>query len=169
MSSSSDIPTLFCLARNKLQDSLVGNGKYSLYRCVLLKNSILRASSLMNGTPNIDSKDSINCCDLDDPMRTTEHRDSSMFRGAAGPTSTSESEWLDTLLGSLADEEDDHLHPAVSLPTPQLQREQHGLPPNPGCSIAIPCVTPPDQEDGCYSAQLFTLTSRESRASRDRQ
>lgn len=165
MSSSSDLPMLFFLARNKLQDSLVGNGKYSLYRWVLIKNSILHASSLMGDTPD---GDSINYCDPDDPMGTTEHRESPTFRGAPGSPSTSESEWLDTLLGSLADEDDAQLHPAVSLPAPQFQRQRHGMqPPDAASSVTVPHVTTPDQEDARYPMQLFTLASRESRPSRE--
>ncbi len=161
MSPSSDLPTLFHLAREKLQSYLVDNGKYSLHRWVLLKNSILRASSLM-------SSDFIDCYDREEPIDATGHQDSSMLRGAAPIRSASESEWLDTLLGSLVDEEDVKAHPIVSLPSPQLQRERHGMPPNPGSSIAVPYViiAPPDQEDTGYSVQLFT-TSRETRANRE--
>ncbi|KAF8332530.1 hypothetical protein F5887DRAFT_1080824 [Amanita rubescens] len=160
MSPSSDLPTLFHLAREKLQGYLVDNGKCSLHRWVLLKNSILRASSLM-------SSDFNDCYDRDEPIDATRYQDSSMLRGAV-PMSASESEWLDTLLVSLVDEEDVQVHPIVSLPSPQLQRERHGMPPDPGSSIAVSYViiASPDQEDARYSAQLFT-TSRETRASRE--
>lgn len=158
MSPSSDLPILFHLAREKLQGYLVDNGKCSLRRWVLLKNSILCASSLM-------SNDFIDCYDREEPMDATGHQDSSMLRGAVS-TSASESEWLDTLLGSLVDEEDARVHPIVSLPSPQLRRECRGMPPNPGGSIAVPYASL-DQEDARYCAQLFTTTSRETRASRE--
>ncbi|KAK2467150.1 hypothetical protein APHAL10511_000699 [Amanita phalloides] len=105
MSSSTD---LLHLARTKLHTSIVDNGN-SLYRWVLLKNSILRESLLTN---NGTSGPHMNC-----PLTTTtttssrkyKEHDSMDFPGAVESvcSTQSEAQWLDALLGKLTDEDDD--------------------------------------------------------------
>lgn len=116
---SSDLSTL---ARSKLHLSVGGKDNCSLHRWVLLKNSIVRSSSSSPTTPTTPlDKSPINhvyssdegsnedeevCCD--------EETDSFMFPdasklnscGEAGVTS-SEAEWLDSLLETLGDDDDD--------------------------------------------------------------
>lgn len=118
---SSEITDLSILARSKLHLSVGGKESCSLHRWVLLKNSIVR-SSLSPSTNSISlNKSDVNHVyptdegDIEDDTCYEEEADSFMFPDACklnscnGPdANASEAEWLDSLLETLGDEEDDY-------------------------------------------------------------
>jgi hypothetical protein len=116
---SSELPDLSTLARSKMHLSVGGRDSYSLHRWVLLKNSIIRSSSSsstsaaaildktdVNSPDEGDNEDEEVCCE--------EEADSFMFPDASklnscgGPdVNASEAEWLDSLLETLGDEDEE--------------------------------------------------------------
>jgi len=110
----SDIPNLFALARSKLQLSVGGKDKCSLHRWVLLKNSIISSTSTPSSSSLSDSSVSNSLSDDVDEEVGVEDLDSFMFPDAgklvgdpATDVNASESEWLDSLLEQLGDEDED--------------------------------------------------------------
>jgi len=113
---SSDLSTL---ARSKLQLSVSNKDSYSLHRWVLLKNSIIQSSSSSPSTSAV--KNDVNDVLLpdegdneDEEVCSEEEADSFMFPDASklnscgGPdANASEAEWLDSLLETLGDEDED--------------------------------------------------------------
>ncbi|GJE86878.1 hypothetical protein PsYK624_029610 [Phanerochaete sordida] len=111
---STEHQSLFSLARNKLQSVVGGSPKdsSSLHRWVLLKNSIIR-SHVQTATPNASD------ADADADYRPgadsfEEEHDSFMFPDPhsvhddePADAGNGESQWLDSLLEDLEDEEDD--------------------------------------------------------------
>ena len=109
----SDIPNLFALARSKLQLSVGGKDKCSLHRWVLLKNSIL-STSVPSSSSLADSSIPSSLSDDVDEEVGAEDLDSFMFPDAgklvgdpATDVNASETEWLDSLLEQLVDEDED--------------------------------------------------------------
>ncbi|KAF8892566.1 hypothetical protein BD779DRAFT_1509678 [Infundibulicybe gibba] len=120
-SSASTSPTLFSMARSKLHLSVGSKDNCSLHRWVLLKNSIVRSLPLTSSAAAVDPSDADpNLAFLpddgddyaDDEVGMEE--DSFMFPDAGkfvdshtSDTSASESEWLNSLLETLGDDDDD--------------------------------------------------------------
>lgn len=116
MSESSD---LFTLARSKLHQSL--GGKDSLHRWVLLKNSMIQFSSSPSTSPVLLDRTDVNHVhspdegdNEDEEVGCEEEADSFMFPDASKLNScggtdvnASEAEWLDSLLETLGDEDED--------------------------------------------------------------
>ncbi|KAJ3733051.1 hypothetical protein DFJ43DRAFT_1024255 [Lentinula guzmanii] len=102
--SSDPSSSLSSLARSKLH-------KCNLHRWVLLKNSILRSVPTIS-TPSIDSSDAVQP-EAEDEEISTYDADSFMFPDAgklvdsSGCDNSSEAQWLDSLLETLADDDDD--------------------------------------------------------------
>ena len=110
----SDIPNLFALARSKLQLSVGGKDKCSLHRWVLLKNSIILSTSTPSSPSLADSSIPSSLSDDVDEEVGAEDLDSFMFPDAgklvgdpATDVNSSETEWLDSLLEQLGDEDED--------------------------------------------------------------
>jgi len=110
----SDIPNLFALARSKLQLSVGGKDKCSLHRWVLLKNSIILSTSTPSSPSLTDSSIPSSLSDDVDEEVGAEDLDSFMFPDAgklvgdpATDVNASETEWLDSLLEQLGDEDED--------------------------------------------------------------
>lgn len=114
---SSEPPKLSSLARSKLHHSGGGKDKCSLHRWVLLKNSILRALPLTTNA----SQPSPSDVGYSDPPRgaeedaTPDDVDAFMFPDVGNmvdnPTvdgNASEAQWLDSLLETLGDDDDDY-------------------------------------------------------------
>ncbi|KAJ3845230.1 hypothetical protein EV361DRAFT_1036608 [Lentinula raphanica] len=99
--SSSSSSSLSSLAHSKLH-------KCSLHRWVLLKNSLIRADTTQTNDPSDAGQ-----TEVEDEEINTEDSDSFMFPDAgklvdrSGRDSSSEAEWLDSLLETLADDDDD--------------------------------------------------------------
>jgi hypothetical protein len=113
---SSESPDLSILARSKLHLSV--GGKDSLHRWVLLKNSIIRSSSSQPTSPVVLDKTDANPPDEgdneDEEVCCEEEADSFMFPDASklnscggADVNASEAEWLDSLLETLGDEDED--------------------------------------------------------------
>lgn len=112
---SSEHTSLFSLARNKLQ-SVVGGGvkdSCSLHRWVLLKNSIIRShlpsTSVANAPKGEADTDNVY---RQDETFEEEEQDAFMFPDPhtipdQDPSANGESQWLDSLLEDLEDEDDD--------------------------------------------------------------
>jgi hypothetical protein len=113
---SSDSSNLSTLARSKLHLSVGG----SLHRWVLLKNSIIRSQPLTSTTATTDHPDVNHVYSLDDgdddddEVGAEEEEDSFMFPDAGklvdnktADVNTSEAQWLDSLLETLGDDDDD--------------------------------------------------------------
>ncbi|KAF8061557.1 hypothetical protein FPV67DRAFT_1631050 [Lyophyllum atratum] len=117
----SDTTTLFTMARSKLHVSVGGRDTCSLHRWVLLKNSIVSSPSTSSSLPMIE----INTVEED--ADDTEELDSFMFPDAgkfvSGPSAdvnASESDWLDSLLETLGDDDEYEFaaesDPNISIP-----------------------------------------------------
>ncbi|KII89064.1 hypothetical protein PLICRDRAFT_40706 [Plicaturopsis crispa FD-325 SS-3] len=116
---SSQSTSLFSLARSKLHLSVGGKCDGSLHRWVLLKNSIIKSPP--KGTEPQPDVNSVNCHgdaeeEDDEEDDVDEEADSFMFPDAgklvnddedARLTDASEAEWLDSLLETLGDEDED--------------------------------------------------------------
>jgi len=108
---------LFSLARSKLHLSVGGKDNCSLHRWVLLKNSIVQSSSVTATAAVTDSNPvySLVNGEEDDPEEVgSEEGDSFMFPDArnfvgshTAVVNSSEADWLDTLLETLGDEDED--------------------------------------------------------------
>jgi hypothetical protein len=115
----SEPSNLFSLARSKLHLSVGGKDNCSLHRWVLLKNSIVQSSS-------VTATAAVTCCpnpvyslvngEEDDPDEEvgSEESDSFMFPdagklvgGHTAVVNSSEADWLDSLLETLGDEDED--------------------------------------------------------------
>lgn len=111
------------LARSKLSSPSGGKDSCSLHRWVLLKNSIVRSiphpapPALTTASATADN--TVHCHDQDSMCLEDEDEDSFLFPDAAklvsapqNDATASEAEWLDSLLESLDDDED---QPPVSI------------------------------------------------------
>lgn len=111
---SSESTSLFSLARNKLQ-SVVGGGvkdSSSLHRWVLLKNSIIRSHPPSPTIPNATGEADSDSAYRNDQVFEEEDQDAFMFPDPHSihdedASANGESEWLDSLLEGLEDEEED--------------------------------------------------------------
>ncbi|KAJ7489870.1 hypothetical protein B0H11DRAFT_2156701 [Mycena galericulata] len=106
---SSRSPNLFTLARSKLNLSVESKDSFSLHRWVLLKNSIIQSLPLV--APSSSSPTAGGSPDEED---TDDEADSFMFpdagklvEGPATETNASEAAWLDSLLETLGEDDDD--------------------------------------------------------------
>lgn len=107
-------PNLFSLARSKLHVS-VGKDN-SLHRWVLLKNSMIRSLPAITSTSQLEAQASCSSdYDEEDEAVTEEESDAFMFPdggklidGPSEEVNTSEAAWLDSLLETLADDDDDY-------------------------------------------------------------
>jgi len=115
---SGEYPSLFTMARDKLHAAVGGKDNCSLHRWVLLKNSVFRSQSsrvpsISNGPPSPVCVFSENVAD-DEDSAEPEESDAFMFpdasklipRGGSDMT-VSEAEWLDSLLETLCEGEED--------------------------------------------------------------
>ena len=113
---STEYPNLFTMARSKLHAAIGGKDSCNLHRWVLLKNSVFRSQS--PPTPSVLNGPSSSLCvfseDVADDEEDGAESDSFMFPDASklipeGGTdvSVSEAEWLDSLLESLCEGEED--------------------------------------------------------------
>jgi len=100
---------LFTLARSKLNLSVESKDSFSLHRWVLLKNSIIQSLPLVATSSS--STNAVNSTDEDDADDET---DSFMFPdagqlvvGPATEVNASEAAWLDSLLETLGEDDDD--------------------------------------------------------------
>ncbi|KAJ8078721.1 hypothetical protein PM082_013004 [Marasmius tenuissimus] len=116
MSSSSmvvETTNLSSSTRSKLHSPVGGKGKCSLHRWVLLKNSMLRAlplttPNLTQSEPTLPSTKIHNGGEPDEEEVVTDDADSFMFPDAEDlvETDSCESQWLDSLLETLGDDDD---------------------------------------------------------------
>ncbi|KAF8911161.1 hypothetical protein CPB84DRAFT_1763481 [Gymnopilus junonius] len=134
---SSDSSNLSHLARNKLHLSVSGKDSWSLHRWVLLKNSILNSPSqntitFTNSQPELSSYSHDDGDDDDDTEEVHEvlssiEADAFMFPDGSSVSvpsgaKSSEAQWLDSLLETLGDDDDeddfnvDSDHPISPLP-----------------------------------------------------
>ena len=117
---SAEYPTLFTMARSKLHAAIGGRDNCNLHRWVLLKNSVFRSQSpptpsVLNGPSGPVCVCSEGVAD-DEDGGELEESDSFMFpdasklipRGGTDMT-VSEAEWLDTLLETLCEGEEDEM------------------------------------------------------------
>ena len=115
---SAEYPNLFTMARSKLHAAIGGKDNCNLHRWVLLKNSVFRSQS--SPTPSVLNSPSSPLCvfseDVADDEVSSEldESDAFMFPDASkliprGGTdmSVSEAEWLDSLLETLCEGEED--------------------------------------------------------------
>jgi len=115
---SAEHPNLFSMARNKLHAAIGGKGNCNLHRWVLLKNSVFRSQSpptpsVLNGSSSPVCVFSEDVAD-DEDSGELEESDSFMFpdasklipRGGTDMT-VSEAEWLNSLLETLCEGEED--------------------------------------------------------------
>jgi hypothetical protein len=167
---SSQSSNLFSLARNKLNLSLSNKDNYSLHRWVLLKNSIVRSDSLNSTsvaaptTPTVSptltttTAPSTNNPDVnhvfspfEGDLEEEEETDSFMFPdagklggdGKGADTTASEAEWLDSLLVTLGEDDDEEFN-VDSTPTllPAEDDEDQLLSP-----LVSPLVSPMSSSD----------------------
>ncbi|KAG5647155.1 hypothetical protein DXG03_001110 [Asterophora parasitica] len=113
----SDTANLFTMARSKLHVSVGGRDTCSLHRWVLLKNSIISSPSIPSGAP-VSDLSSPEDSDTDDLVEVDS--DSFLFPDAGKLVSSpgtsdnlitaSEAQWLDSLLETLGDEDEDDYH-----------------------------------------------------------
>ncbi|KAN0077255.1 hypothetical protein V8E55_011110 [Tylopilus felleus] len=115
---SAEYPSLFAMARNKLQVAIGGKDNCNLHRWVLLKNSVFRSQpphspSVLNGPSSPVCILSEDVAD-DEDSSELEVSDAFMFPDASklipqGDTdmTVSEAEWLDSLLETLCEGEED--------------------------------------------------------------
>jgi len=115
----SEPSNLFSLARSKLHLSVGGKDNCSLHRWVLLKNSIIQSSSVTATAAVTDYPNPVYSLvngEDDDPEEEmgSEEGDSFMFPdagkfvgGHTAVVNSSEAEWLDSLLETLGDEDED--------------------------------------------------------------
>ncbi|KAH0830599.1 hypothetical protein J3R83DRAFT_2054 [Lanmaoa asiatica] len=116
---SAEYPILFTMARSKLHAAIGGKDNCNLHRWVLLKNSVFRSQS--HPTPSVLNGPSSSVCvfsedvaDVEEDGGELEESDSFMFpdasklipRGGTDMT-VSEAEWLDSLLETLCEGEED--------------------------------------------------------------
>ena len=132
---STESKSLFSLARNKLQSVVGGGGKdnSSLHRWVLLRNSITRSHDLTDAPNHVsDEAEADSAYRQDDEIDEAEP-DTFMFPDPHSVYDTSstrndENRWLDSVLESLEEDEDDYpqvdastsVHPAVDEDTESL-------------------------------------------------
>ncbi|KAF7966201.1 hypothetical protein HWV62_39686 [Athelia sp. TMB] len=116
---STEIPDLSTLARSKLHLSVGGKDSCSLHRWVLLKNSIVRSTtpspststislekchiSHVNPTDEIDTEEEEVCCEENDAFLFPD----AYKLNSGADSNVSEAAWLDSLLETLGDEDDD--------------------------------------------------------------
>jgi hypothetical protein len=115
----SEPSNLSSLARSKLHLSVGGKDNCSLHRWVLLKNSIVQSSAVTATTPATDYPNPVYSLvngEDDDPDEEvgSEEGDSFMFPdagklvgGHTAVVNSSEADWLDSLLETLGDEDED--------------------------------------------------------------
>ncbi|RDB24039.1 hypothetical protein Hypma_008746 [Hypsizygus marmoreus] len=115
----SDTTNLFSLARSKLHVSVGGKDSCSLHRWVLLKNSIIRSPSVPSSPsasdyPDVNSEYAVDDEADEEEEVNSEELDSFMFPdagklvgGSTADVTASEAEWLDSLLETLGDDDDD--------------------------------------------------------------
>ncbi|KAI0685477.1 hypothetical protein BC835DRAFT_517548 [Cytidiella melzeri] len=121
---SSEFQSLFSLARNKLQYVVGGHVKEScsLHRWVLLKNSIVRShTSIPNAADAKGEADTEPAYTHDDDVLEEEENDTFMFPDPrtihdAETSSNDESQWLDSLLENLEDDDDEDHPSAFRIP-----------------------------------------------------
>lgn len=109
-----DCSTLFSLARSKLQLSVSNKDNCSLHRWVLLKNSI--NSPTLSSSASSDLPDAHHTYSEDDDDEVlgsvTAHTymfpDAGKFAESQPEAQTSEAQWLDSLLETLGDDDDDY-------------------------------------------------------------
>lgn len=119
---SSQSPNLFTLARSKLHLSVGGKDSCSLHRWVLLKNSIIRSNPLTTSSAAAEEADVNHVYppshgdEYDEEVSTEEEADSFLFPDAgkfvdnrATNVNASEAEWLDSLLETLGDDDEEEL------------------------------------------------------------
>ncbi|KAI0747920.1 hypothetical protein C8Q80DRAFT_1169092 [Daedaleopsis nitida] len=137
----STIPSLFTMARSKLHSAVSGGVKdsCSLHRWVLLKNSILRSHTPepapSQAEPNVQH---VYRCDAEESRDDLEEdEDAFMFPDphALGPRSAdvgdSETQWLDSLLEDLVDDDED-VDAATSISVIPVDEDDEPL--SPYCS-----------------------------------
>jgi hypothetical protein len=120
-SSMPESSNLSTLARSKLHLSVGGKDNCSLHRWVLLKNSIIRSQPLTSSAATTDHPDINHVYSLgdgDEEVGAEEEEDSFMFPDAeklvenrTKEVNSSEAEWLDSLLETLGDDDDDEFNP----------------------------------------------------------
>jgi len=118
LESNAQSPSLFCMARSKLQ-SAIGSGvkdSCSLHRWVLLKNSIIRSHPLDAATASPDQAADVPYVSRPDEDERSEEDEEVAFMfpdpGALPSRDTAvrdENEWLDSVLETLGDDDDDEL------------------------------------------------------------
>ncbi|KAJ7694200.1 hypothetical protein B0H17DRAFT_1159245 [Mycena rosella] len=113
-STMSQSSTLFTLARSKLNLSVDSKDSFSLHRWVLLKNSIVQSLPLLTAS----SSSSSGNASASEEDYADDEGDSFMFPDAGklveGPTTevnASEAAWLDSLLETLGEDDDDDFNP----------------------------------------------------------
>lgn len=116
---STEFPNLSVMARSKLHAAVGGKDSCNLHRWVLLKNSVFRsqpplAPSVLDGPPSSLCVCSQVVADEEEDGAEIEESDSFMFPdasklfpGEGGLMAVSEAEWLDSLLETLCDTEDE--------------------------------------------------------------
>jgi hypothetical protein len=139
---SSQPSNLFTLARSKLNLSVDSKDGFSLHRWVLLKNSIIQ--SLPLATP-ASSSSSAEAAYEDEEAGTDDETDSFMFpdagklvEGPATEVNASEAAWLDSLLETLGEDDDDDFNSdsdiRVSVVPVEDDEDQDDLPQSPPIS-----------------------------------
>jgi len=157
---SSESPNISTLARSKLHLSVGGKDSYSLHRWVLLKNLIIRSSSPSTNAVILHKTDVNTVCspdegdNEDEEVCCEEEADSFMFPDASklnscgGPdVNVSEAEWLDSLLETLGDEDDD-FNTDSDVQTSNLRGDYDDQP----CS---PIISPMSSSDDLINQQAY--------------
>jgi hypothetical protein len=146
-------------ARSKLQLSLAAKDGCSLHRWVLLKNSILRSQPVIAAAaPTLNQPDahfvhSPSGCESYDEEYEEEESDSFLFPDAGKlldrpeKDSASEAQWLDSLLETLVDEEDD-LNVDAQISTLSLDDEE---------DLSSPLISPMSSSDDLTQPVYFPL------------
>ncbi|KAJ6630661.1 hypothetical protein B0H10DRAFT_2183743 [Mycena sp. CBHHK59/15] len=111
---SSQSSNLFSLARSKLNLSGDSKDSFSLHRWVLLKNSIIQSLPLVTTPPltNTASADDEEEAGVDDEADSFMFPDAGkLVEGPAAEVNASEAAWLDSLLETLGEDDDDDFSP----------------------------------------------------------
>lgn len=131
------------MARNKLHAAIGGKDNCNLHRWVLLKNSVFRSQSpstpsLLNGPPSSVCVCSEGVADDEEDGGELEESDSFMFPDASklipqsdADMTVSEAEWLDSLLETLCDDEQDEFCASPDVPVSVAVEEDDDTPLSP--------------------------------------
>ncbi|KAJ7470594.1 hypothetical protein FB451DRAFT_1254224 [Mycena latifolia] len=113
---SSQSPNLFTLARSKLNLSVDSKDRFSLHRWVLLKNSIVQSLPLVAASSSSGNAGSSEEDYADDEGDSFMFPDAGkLVEGPASEVNASEAAWLDSLLETLGEDEDDDFSPDVHV------------------------------------------------------